>query len=133
MPCQELILIRGLPGSGKSTIARSLTLYEHFEADTFFLDDEGEYRYDHSKIAEAHKWCQHQTLKALTEGKDVVVSNTFVRIWEMLPYKEMAKTLNVRLTIIEATGKWSNTHGVTPQVIERMRNNWEIIPENFNG
>ncbi len=55
----ELVLIRGLPGSGKSTMAKDLATqgYLHFEADMYFELD-GHYRYDASCIREAHSWCQ---------------------------------------------------------------------------
>ena len=32
----ELVIIRGIPGSGKTTIAKAMTGYQHFEADHFF-------------------------------------------------------------------------------------------------
>lgn len=43
----KLVLIRGLPGSGKSTIAKALHKagFEWFEADTYHLNDEGDYCY----------------------------------------------------------------------------------------
>ena len=44
---QELVLVRGLPGSGKSTYARSLG-YPNFEADMFFIKD-GKYVYNPAK------------------------------------------------------------------------------------
>ena len=52
----ELVLIRGLPGSGKSTMAKVLALvgFEHYEADMFFVVN-GQYRYDATRIRDAHK------------------------------------------------------------------------------
>lgn len=120
----KLVLIRGLPGSGKSTMARAMTDHQHFEADMFFEQD-GEYRYDASKIKDAHEWCQIQTFKALANGKSVVVSNTFTRRSEMEPYFDMAKTFGIVPRIIEATGNWPNIHGVPESVIQNMKQRWE--------
>lgn len=69
-PSPELVLIHGLPDSGKTTIARELASngFEHFEADMFFTID-GVYRYDASCVREAHAWCQKMTRQALSQGK----------------------------------------------------------------
>ena len=121
----ELVLIRGLPGSGKSTMAREMVSagFEHFEADMFFSAD-GVYSYDASRIREAHAWCQQATRKALSQRKRVVVSNTFTRLQEMEPYRTM--TRNVR--IVEAQGKWENVHGVSAEMLQRMAQRWEPLP-----
>ena len=90
-----LYLVRGIPGSGKSTFAKSLG-GTHFEADQFFMVD-GKYKFDGSKLKEAHNWCQNIVNTAmilnLTAGlnKRIVVSNTFTQEWEMKPYFEMAE------------------------------------------
>lgn len=77
----QLILIRGLPGSGKSTRARGLAMagFLHFEADNFFERD-GLYQYDASRIKDAHAWCQKMTREALADGKRVVAA-TPSRVW----------------------------------------------------
>lgn len=98
----ELVLIRGLPGSGKSTMAGALSRagYDHFEADMFFMRG-GKYEYNATRIRDAHAWCQKMTREALTKGRRMVVSNTFTTLREIEPYRSMTK--NVR--IIQAIGK----------------------------
>ena len=123
----QLVLIRGLPGSGKSTLAKEYTArgFLHFEADMYFVSPDGIYEFDASRIKDAHSWCQQRTLAALRGGKDVVVTNTFVKRWEMIAYENMAKETGATIEVIVATGMWSNVHGVPAEALERMRANWE--------
>lgn len=134
----KLILIRGLPGSGKTTFAKDYIdtfgdVLEkinhpttHIEADMYFEDAKGNYKYDASKIKDAHEWCQEQTKKFLSNGIDVVVTNTFTRKWELEPYLKMVPPENV--IILVATGSYENVHGVPPEVIDKMKERWEDIP-----
>jgi DNA polymerase III delta prime subunit len=122
----ELILIRGFPGSGKSTMAKVLALvgFEHFEADMFFEQD-GKYHYDASRIRDAHSWCQLMTRQALVKRKKVVVSNTFTQLRELEPYRLMTE----KVRVIEARGTWQNQHGVPVEMMERMAQRWEQLPD----
>jgi predicted kinase len=121
----ELLLIRGLPGSGKTTMAKALTTHTHLEADMFFTDANGDYHYDRTKVGEAHDWCKAEVNKALKRGEDVVVSNTFTRVNELKQYLVIASLNDARFSVIEATGDWPNTHGVPDEVIINMRKRWE--------
>ncbi len=121
----KLVLIRGLPGSGKSTLAMKYKEqgYDHFEADMFFVDEHGKYNYVADKVPDAHAWCLESTKKSLAEGRKVVVSNTFVKLWEMEPYKK----LGVEVEVITTTNEWQNTHNVPKEVIERMKAGWQEL------
>jgi len=127
----ELVLIRGLPGSGKSTMAAGAEFqeFEHYEADMFFLDGSGAYNYQREKIQDAHAWCRAKTWTALEMGKKVVVCNTFTRLNEMEPYMEMCRRLGIVPRVIEATGNWPNQHGVPQEMVERMRKRWEPLAD----
>lgn len=119
----EIILIRGLPGSGKTTMAKGMIGYAHFEAD-MQLEINGVYVYDQSKVKAAHDWCVESARQALKDGKNVVISNTFVKIWEMKRYFD----LGYNYRVIEANGRWKNVHGVPEDRIEIMKRNWEQYP-----
>ena len=124
-----LIIIRGLPGSGKTTLAEALVragaAEEHYEADQFFIDEDGAYNYDPSKIKEAHEKCINNVHDALNCGLDCAVSNTFVRKREMKPYFELAERYGVDVQVITVQGPWKNEHDVPDEVITRMKQNCE--------
>ncbi|MCZ4294599.1 ATP-binding protein [Vibrio sinaloensis] len=120
----KLTLIRGLPGSGKSTLAQTFNA-QHLEADMFFIEPSGEYLYQPDKIADAHQWCQAMTEHCLKEKRDVVVSNTFVQRWEIVPYFNMAKRYGAEFEVLECTNDYGNIHGVTQETINSMRKRWQ--------
>lgn len=129
---KELFLLRGLPGSGKSTVAKSLGGI-HIEADQYFMED-GEYKFDGSKIKLAHNYCQSQTQAWMsTNGEQVnvdriIVSNTFTQEWEMKPYYELAEKYGYKVfsLIVENRHGGVNEHGVPEDKLEQMKNRFEI-------
>ena len=123
----HLLLIRGLPGSGKSTMAKELMKpldAKHFEADMFFVDIHGNYEFDPSKLKDAHLWCKTVTKQALRNGHNVIVSNTFTQKWEMAVYIDMDCAT---FAVIEAKGEYESVHGVPKDKIQLMKNRWETI------
>ena len=124
----EMLLIRGLPGSGKTTLANQYAGagYVHCEADQYFERD-GEYRFDGSKLRAAHDDCLRRAITAMDAGRPVVVANTFTRRWEMEPYLKAAKKRGINARIIEATGNWPNVHGVPEDAVEKMLARWELV------
>lgn len=123
----ELVLIRGIPGSGKTTQAMAMKGYAHFEADHFFERD-GTYKYEASKIREAHAACQANTRRTLAQGVPVVVANTFAKRWEMAPYLEMADKACIPVRVIEADGRWPSIHDIPAEKVEAMRQRFEALP-----
>lgn len=124
----KLTIIRGLPGSGKSTMAKAIvndTGACHFETDMFFIKD-GVYTFNPSLIKDAHRWCQDSVLESLSFGLDTVVSNTFTQRWEYQPYLDMASKLGCEVDILVAVGEYENIHGVPAEAIQRMTDRWEV-------
>ena len=129
---KELILLRGVPGCGKSTLAKLLVGdkdYCHKEADMYFIDGKGNYNFDPSKIKDAHAWCKEETEFVMKyEHSPVVVSNTFTQEWEMEAYYELAKTwgYTVFSIIVENRHGGVNEHGVPADKIKQMVDRFEI-------
>jgi len=123
---KELILLRGLPGSGKSTLAK-LICNQHVEADMFFMED-GEYKFDPTKLKRAHEWCQNRVRVWMMSGYNVVVSNTFTQEWEMEAYYKLAEQYGYRVhsIIVETRHEGVNQHGVPADKLEQMKNRFEI-------
>ena len=123
-----LYIVRGIPGSGKTTLANQLTA-NVFEADHYFYDNDGNYNFIPSEIREAHKECQQFVRYAMESGiKKIAVSNTFTQEWEMKPYFELAETHGYKVfsIIIENRHGGTNEHGVPDEVLTKMRERFEI-------
>jgi len=123
-----LRIIRGLPGSGKSTLAKKLAaetpFTEHYEADMYFINADGDYKFDGSRIGAAHEWCYRQVESALYSGNSVIVSNTFTTIMELEDYLNLAERVGVQLIITECLSNFGSIHSVPEKSMQRMRSRW---------
>lgn len=132
-----LFLVRGIPGSGKSTFARHIwNEYAICEADKYFLNKEtGEYNFDASKLKEAHEWCRAQVEMRMSDHQvnpqyypEIVVSNTFTQEWEMQAYIDLAAKYGYQVVslIVENRHGNSNVHNVPEETLEKMRKRFEV-------
>lgn len=121
----HLIIIRGIPGSGKSTWAKSFGV-PVYEADDWFIGTDGIYQFYPNELKQAHLYCYNRTKQTLLNGLDCVVSNTFIKRWEYEIYTTLCESIGATYEIKVAAGNFKSIHGVPEAVIERMKQSFEI-------
>ena len=126
---KTIILLRGLPGAGKSTLAKTLGGL-NIEADMYFIDAEsGDYKFNASDLTRAHRWCQDVVEHWMQEEEEkIVVSNTFTQEWEMVSYFNLAEKYGymIHSVIVENRHGGVNVHGVPEQHLEKMRERFNV-------
>jgi predicted kinase len=130
----DLILLRGLPGSGKSTIGDIMLFtgqnnQDVLSADNFFIDRDGNYLFDATRLKEAHNDCQQKCAERMKmQFSKIVIANTFTQEWEMEKYFEMADRYRYRVhsLIVENRHGSQNIHDVPEDKLEQMKNRFEV-------
>ena len=142
-----MFLMRGLPGSGKSTIVRQII---HIfpdalvaSADDLFLTSDGSYKFDASKLSIAHEQCQKRVEAACRRATPVViVDNTNVRQWEMKSYTSLASQHNYTVVLVEPRTSWKwnpvelarrNKHGVAVDVLRKKVGMYDEVYPTYYG
>ena len=139
---KKLIIMRGLPGSGKSTKARELagkTGIIH-STDNYLIDPiTGNYKFDPSKIAQHHAENLKAAIESMKSGiSPVVIDNTNIQRWHYQKYIDAAidNDYDVEIVAIDPTSyseadinelaeRQKRTHNVPKEVIVDMLNKWE--------
>jgi len=140
---KKLIILRGLPGSGKSTYAKELAnkLWEGglackiCSADYYFERPDGVYDFNPRLLKNAHNFCEQQVKESMqTNYSIIIIDNTNTRKWEYQKYIDMANKhgYNIEEKIIggfseekikEYAGR--NIHGVPYEKIKEMAERFE--------
>lgn len=135
-----LIIIRGVPGAGKTTLAQDIIVQTAsrgltsviLETDQYFTETDGTYNWDISKTAEAHDDTQNRCVEALDESTAcIIVSNTSIKIAHMQPYMDMARAAGYEFKLLHKTvagpmlASSRGIHAVPAEVTERMYETYE--------
>lgn len=126
-------IMRGVPGSGKSTRARELagsTGIVHSSDDYFFVD--GKYHFDAARLQEFHDRNFAAFCLSLRRGIPIVIAdNTNAKIAYFQRYIEAARQAGYQVTIVPmphltaAEASRRTIHAVPVEVIQRMLDEWE--------
>ena len=134
---KRLVIMRGLPGSGKSTYVR--LHYTDSEsvvcsADDFFVQPDGEYLFNPTLLPRAHGECMVRAEVAMRHGMPlVIVDNTNTTSGEWLVYQHLAGVHGYEVELVtvfdggltDAELAARNRHGVPEVAIAAMRARWE--------
>ena len=149
---KRLILIRGLPGSGKTTFAKFLFHNLDLDvdaticaADDYFYDEEGNYNFDSKQLYNAHLSCQQNVEIAMQRGHGmyvdylngdlqyepesvVIVHNTTTAPKEIKTYMDLASTYGYEVTSLITENRHGNSsvHNVPEETMQRMRDRFEV-------
>ena len=128
-----MIILRGCPGSGKSTWAETMG-GSVYSTDTYFTHN-GEYKFDPEQIGAAHAWNQRRVAGAVFSGElIIIIDNTNTQFWMMKWYVIIALKAGYRIVFKEINTPWSkdpfqlaelNSHNVPLDKIVDMVGNFQ--------
>lgn len=138
---RKVTILQGISGSGKTTLAKQWEAeaekqgqygFYCYSADSYFVGSGGVYRFDPSKLPEAHAQCLREftrtVILALRQSAHIVVDNTNTMVWEVAPYYELAQAHGYEVEILYlpclvGVALIQGTHGVPEYTLERQAGN----------
>jgi predicted kinase len=124
---KDLILLRGLPGCGKSTLAKLLNGYT-CTADDYHMKD-GVYMWKAENTSKAHDECQRKCEKYMElDMSPVIIANTSTTEKELESYYKMAKKYKYKVfsLVVENRHNGKNEHNVPEETIKKMTERFQI-------
>ena len=137
---KKLIIMRGLPGSGKSQRARELVENGIIHStDDYFIRD-GTYKFDENNICRFHDLNLMSAIESMKKGMSpVIIDNTNLIAFYCEEYVENAKRYGYDVVIVEPSSPWAfdvdelvkrNVHDTSRDIILVMLEMYEE-PEVF--
>ena len=129
----SLIIVRGVPGSGKSTFAAKLANEVSgaiFEADDYFIRPDGVYDFNYKLIENAHAHCFSELENYFDQcplGVGIL-SNTSVKVDYFKKYVDFALERELSLHVFRMGSFYGSVHNVPESTIEKMKSQFEDFP-----
>ena len=123
----DLLLIRGLPGAGKTELARILSA-EAFENDDYFTIGD-QYLFDAKRMHQEAASCLQNVKNAMEDRKPLIcVANPFADEKEMEPYRRLCALHGYRCHVVTVENRHGgrSCHGISAAQIATMRENYEV-------
>lgn len=126
------LLLRGVSGSGKTTYADYLKSLFNTDftrdciictADEYFEQD-GEYKFDPTKLGAAHKYCYDKFFNGLKANTElIIVANTSTRESECKPYLDAARAhgYTVFSLVVENVNGTKDVHNVPEETLNKQK------------
>lgn len=118
-----LHIIRGLPGSGKSTYAKSLNIF-HVETDMFCMKD-GQYCWTPEGQQQRIELVSEFVERCLQTGSDCAVTGVFSTHSSYEPLRQLASLYGAKIRVKTCTTRYRSIHNVPSDVINQMRDKFE--------
>lgn len=128
---QFVVVIRGIQGSGKSTIAKVLKQMMSdvnpviVESDDYMVDANGRYKFDIKRVPYAMIKCKERTLEVLSQGGSVITVSVLTRAKGVRDRLEDVKRMKVPYVVLTVTDEFDNQHNVPEDVVEATKHMWE--------
>jgi predicted kinase len=118
-----LIILRGLPGSGKSSFAELLGTKAICCADDYVTRN-GIYNWKPETIGASHDWSQRKCRRFMkAQVERIVVANTSTSARELKPYMDLARQFGYKVfsVVVENRHGGVNVHNVPDATLEKMK------------
>lgn len=147
---KKMIIMRGLSGSGKTYTAKNLAIAASqvpsvccFSA-ADFLDDIPQDLRTRERIRDSHQLNRARVAAAMLRSQPlVIVDNTHIRLWELVPWLDLAAEYTYAVSIAHSAAPWRfnvtecalrNDHDLGVDIIQKQMSRWEYWnPANISG
>jgi signal recognition particle receptor subunit beta len=124
---KTVIILRGASGAGKTFAAKTIRALNPsrcviVSADDYFIGKDGVFRFDGSKISNAHTDCFNKYMAAIDNPgvEVVVVANTNTKEWEFSRYKDFAENKDIPCVFLVVEHRHDSDHRNAPDDVTQL-------------